>query len=183
MTGRSQGGGGSGSTTRPPTEASSSRGRRSTLPMRTPALPCSLLGLDELSADTLVLCVTEEQRPLRGAAGFADWRLCGRLSRLLETGALSGAPTEKLLLPSQGRLPTPRVVVLGWGRHDDLATEATRRMEQLCRTLNELRANQVAIALPEPVLPLLPLVDQHLLGPLGERLVGVFEPEEPSADG
>lgn len=182
MTGRGQSGRGNGSTTKPPVEAMSSRGRRS-LPMRTPTLPCSLAGLDELTADTLVLCVTEEQRPLRGAAGFADWRLCGRLSRLLETGAISGATTEKLLLPSQGRLPTPRVVVLGWGRHEDLPAEATRRMEQICKTLHDLRATHVAIALPEPVLPLLPLVDQHLLGPLGERLVGVFEPEDPTAEG
>ncbi|MFZ9888080.1 MAG: M17 family peptidase N-terminal domain-containing protein [Myxococcota bacterium] len=151
--------------------------------MRTSALSCSLAGVDELVADTLVVCLTEDQRPLRGAPGFVDWRLCGRISRLLETGAFTGAKSEKLLLPTQGRLPTPRVVLLGWGRDDELGAKATRRMEAACNVLGDLQVKRVAIALPEPVRPLLPLVDQYLLGPLGSRLVGVFEPEELDTDG
>ena len=37
--------------------------------------------------ETLVLPFFADERPLRGAAGLCDWRLCGRLSRLLAVGA------------------------------------------------------------------------------------------------
>ena len=61
--------------------------------------------------------------PLRGrgraAAGgrrrFVDWRLCGQLSRLLVDGFFKGTRGESLLLPSNGRIRPPAVVVLGLG--------------------------------------------------------------------
>ena len=47
-------------------------------------LPLDLARWDETARDCLVLPVFKDDRPLRGAAGLADWRLCGRLSRLLK---------------------------------------------------------------------------------------------------
>jgi hypothetical protein len=47
-------------------------------------LPVSLQSLDRLSVDVLVLGPFENERPLRGAAGYCDWRLNGRLSRMLK---------------------------------------------------------------------------------------------------
>ena len=42
-------------------------------------LPLDLARWDESARDCLVLPVFRDDRPLRGAAGLADWRLCGRL--------------------------------------------------------------------------------------------------------
>ena len=47
-------------------------------------LPLDLARWDETARDCLVLPVFKDDRPLRGAAGLADWRLCGRLSRLVK---------------------------------------------------------------------------------------------------
>lgn len=76
-------------------------------------------GLDALDALTGVesLCcfVTEDERPLSGAAGFLDWRLCGELSRILRSGFFAGGPGERLLLPSAGRVPARRLFLVGLG--------------------------------------------------------------------
>lgn len=56
-----------------------------------------------------------DERPLRGAAGRADWRLCGLVSDLLASGHLRGRPGEALLVPSFGTLQAPRVLLMGLG--------------------------------------------------------------------
>jgi hypothetical protein len=49
------------------------------------------------AADVLAVPVWSDLRPLRGAAGLLDWRLCGRLSQLLREGRLCGALGNRLL--------------------------------------------------------------------------------------
>lgn len=71
---------------------------------------------DAADADAIALCFFADERPLRGAAGLADWRLGGRLSRLLKAGKLTGAAGETTMLPpARGRLTFPRVVLFGLG--------------------------------------------------------------------
>jgi hypothetical protein len=63
----------------------------------------------------LVLSAFADERPLRGAAGLADWRMCGRLSSLLRHQRFSGAGGETLLIPPGRRLPFSRILVFGLG--------------------------------------------------------------------
>jgi hypothetical protein len=53
------------------------------------------------------------ERPLQGFAGFADWRLCGAISRAIRAGTFDGVDGEALLLPSGGRIAPPRVFCFG----------------------------------------------------------------------
>ena len=79
-------------------------------------LPTELARWDGAAADALALAFFADERPLRGAAGLVDWRLCGRLSRLLKTGKLAGQSGETTILPpSRSRLPFPRIVLFGLG--------------------------------------------------------------------
>lgn len=78
-------------------------------------LPLDLTRWDETQRDALVLPVFKNDRPLRGAAGLADWRLCGRLSRLLRAERASGEAGETLLLPPGRRLRFVRVLWFGLG--------------------------------------------------------------------
>jgi hypothetical protein len=71
-----------------------------------------LPALDALDVDALLVFVGPE-RPLQGLAGFADWRLCGALSRAMRSGLFAAAPGEALLLPSGGRLRPDRVFCFG----------------------------------------------------------------------
>jgi hypothetical protein len=66
--------------------------------------------------EALVLSLFTDERPLRGAAGLADWRLCGRLSRLIKSRRLSGKSDEVVMTPpAGGRLRFPRLMIFGLG--------------------------------------------------------------------
>jgi len=71
-----------------------------------------LSALDGLDVDALAVFVGPE-RPLQGFAGYADWRLCGAVSRAIRTGLFAAARDEALLLPSGGRVAPPRVFCFG----------------------------------------------------------------------
>jgi hypothetical protein len=70
---------------------------------------------DEVEGGSLLLTLFSDERPLRGAAGLADWRLCGRLSRLIKRGRLEGKRGETLMMPPGRRLPFGSVVLFGLG--------------------------------------------------------------------
>jgi hypothetical protein len=78
-------------------------------------LPLDLARWDETTRDTLVLPVFKDDRPLRGAAGLADWRLCGRLSRLLKSNRATAEAGETMMLPPGRRLKFKRVMWFGLG--------------------------------------------------------------------
>jgi hypothetical protein len=78
-------------------------------------LPLDLARWDETARDCLVLPVFRDDRPLRGAAGLADWRLCGKLSRLLKAERATADAGETLLLPPGRRLRFSRVMWFGLG--------------------------------------------------------------------
>ncbi len=51
--------------------------------MKPQQLEAGLDALDALKGFEALCCfVTEDERPLSGAAGFVDWRLCGELALL-----------------------------------------------------------------------------------------------------
>jgi hypothetical protein len=93
--------------------------------------------LDRGAPEALVLPFFADERPLHGAAGLCDWRLCGRLSRLVSATRggrhrVEGRFGEITLYPSGARLPFQRLVLFGLGPQEkfdeDLATEANRRI-------------------------------------------------------
>jgi len=99
--------------------------------------------------EALFLPFFSDERPLRGAAGICDWRLCGRLSRLLSSGRVTGAWGETTLFPPGRRLPFARLVLFGLGPassfDDAKAIEAAQRMMQV---VIKMRLRRVAASLP-----------------------------------
>jgi len=87
--------------------------------MRLSILANDLGKWDEADRDTLLLPIFEDERPLRGAAGLCDWRLCGRLSRLLKKHKASGSRGETLLMPPGKRLRFGRLMLFGLGPSRD----------------------------------------------------------------
>lgn len=78
-------------------------------------LSLDLARWDETARDCLALPVFKDDRPLRGAAGLADWRLCGRLSRLIKASRASAEAGETILLPPGRRLRFRRLLWFGLG--------------------------------------------------------------------
>jgi len=90
-------------------------------------LPLDLARWDESARDCLVLPVFKDDRPLRGAAGLADWRLCGRLSRLVKATRATADAGETLLLPPGRRLRFQRVLWFGLGDAKGYTDDRFRR--------------------------------------------------------
>jgi hypothetical protein len=70
---------------------------------------------DRAQGDVLIAGIFADERPIRGAAGAVDWRLCGPVSRRLVSGKLEGKIGEAVLLSTYARLLVPRVLLLGLG--------------------------------------------------------------------
>jgi hypothetical protein len=96
-------------------------------PVALSVLPLDLARWDESARDSLVLPVFKDDRPLRGAAGLADWRLCGRLSRLLKSNRATAEAGETLLLPPGRRLRFSRILWFGLGDARGYSDERFRR--------------------------------------------------------
>ncbi|MBL0218328.1 MAG: peptidase M17 [Myxococcales bacterium] len=90
-------------------------------------LPLDLARWDEAARDCLVLPVFKDDRPLRGAAGLADWRMCGRLSRLLKGDKASAEQGESMLLPPGRRLRFARLMWFGLGDVKGYSDERFKR--------------------------------------------------------
>jgi hypothetical protein len=99
--------------------------------------------------DLIVAQIWSDVRPLRGAAGLIDWRLSGRLSSLIQSGRLTGAEGEQLLVTTGGRLPWPAAMIMGLGSR--VAFSTTRFRDAVHRVLvaaGGLGAHDVAVGLP-----------------------------------
>lgn len=126
-----------------------------------------------------------ELRPLAGVTGLVDWRLWGRLSRLVIDGFVTGEPDESLLFPLGGRLPQDQLLLLGLGPRERFGEHAFRRaVRRLFEQLDKLGQGAATLALPgriERACEPTEAIDWFL--PLAERLghdrrIVLIEPSE-----
>jgi len=82
--------------------------------------------IKKLETDAVAVGLFEDIRPLKGAAGALDWILCGSLSRLVIQNKIHGAIGEAALLTTKGKIPAPKVFMVGLGSWSRM-TPATLR--------------------------------------------------------
>jgi hypothetical protein len=113
-------------------------------------LPIELSRWDQAPpADALCVAVWTDVRPLRGAAGLLDWRMCGRLSALLASGKVTGRQGEQTLFPTTHRLPWRLVLALGGGPRRDFSDKRfSAGVRQALNALRGLGGRRLALALP-----------------------------------
>ena len=105
--------------------------------------------LERTAADLAVATFFETDRPLRGEAGRADWRLCGLLSRLLAGLHLKGRAGEAALIHTGGKLRAPRLLLLGLGMPAGFsALEAKASARDAVSRALALRVGTLALPLP-----------------------------------
>lgn len=105
--------------------------------------------LDGHPTEVLVGNLFENERPPRGVAGLVNWRLGGRVDGLLESGFLTGARGEVLLLPGRPRLEADKVLLFGLGERagfDDAAFDLVAA--KLLDTLLGLCVRSAVVELP-----------------------------------
>ncbi len=70
---------------------------------------------DRIVSPVATLPFFSDRRPLRETMGLADWRMNGRLSRLIEENKVNGAFGETVFIPTQGRLSAETLILYGLG--------------------------------------------------------------------
>ncbi len=114
--------------------------------------------IERVAAELAVVSHFESDRPLRGAAGRADWRLCGLLSELIGAQRLAGRRGEVALTPTYGRMKSDRVLLLGLGSRDDFdAAQLQAATQAMVRRVLALGAASMALPAPGEVDRSLPL--------------------------
>jgi len=122
--------------------------------------------LDELQTEVIVLPFFSDERPLCGAAGLIDWRLCGALSRKLMAGYLDGSFGEKALLNGAPKLKSEGLLLVGLGESAVFdALVAQEACALIAEALTEAKVTTAALALPGRSMGLLPALEamQHWL--------------------
>jgi hypothetical protein len=105
--------------------------------------------LDELQTEVIVLPFFSDERPLQGAAGLIDWRLCGALSRKLMAGYLEGTFGEKALIANSGKLKSERLLLFGLGESTSFDEGVAKRACALiAEALREAKVSTAALTLP-----------------------------------
>lgn len=108
-----------------------------------------LAALDQVGTEILVAGVARDERPPQGTAGLVDWRLAGRLGRLLKQGFFRGELGEVLLLSGRPRLPFDKVVLFGLGQRGEFEEAVFGAVvDHILRTLLGLRARTAVVELP-----------------------------------
>ena len=114
--------------------------------------PLTMEAVDQADAEALCLFVGADERPLTGLAGLTDWRLCGRLSRMIRSGLVTGSGGEALLTPPGSRLSFKKLFVFGLGdatSEDELAS----RVSEALRKLAGAGVRDAALQLPTRLPP------------------------------
>lgn len=111
--------------------------------------------IDKVPAELIVFMCYEEDVPFRSLLGCLDWRINGRLSRLVKANKFKGQAKELLLMPTEHRLKAHEVIVLGLGKREEfcedhisqvldffLKTVEKKKIEQVCFSMHELIPSQ-----------------------------------------
>ncbi len=93
--------------------------------------------------------VASDETPPHGLAGLLDWRLAGRISKLIERGFITGKVAEVVLVPGKPKLPFDKVLLFGVGNRADFSEPVYRVVvEKMLGTLEGLRARSAVVDLP-----------------------------------
>ena len=80
--------------------------------------------LDKIRHEALAAALFEGEWPLRGALGLLDWRLAGRVSRMIQQGIATGERGESLLIPGESKVAFDKLFLRGAGAAKDFDAQA-----------------------------------------------------------
>lgn len=111
----------------------------------------SLESIDALTGvDALCVFIADDDRPLGGAAGYLDWRMCGALSRVLQQGFFKGDRGDQLLMPTRGGVSPGKLFAVGAGNSKSLdAGTLGLLLESSALMLKKAGVTSVALSLPK----------------------------------
>lgn len=113
--------------------------------------------LDAFQGDLILAVVGADEKPLRSANAWLDWRVFGSMTELVVRGIFKADMGEKCLIPTYGRFPFDRIIMLGGGDlfneegvpNTDEGRDRWRNiLEMVQQTLLSLKVEKVGLSLP-----------------------------------
>ncbi|MEA3470379.1 MAG: M17 family peptidase N-terminal domain-containing protein [Thermodesulfobacteriota bacterium] len=105
--------------------------------------------IDDLIHENIVLGLFSDERPPRGYCGHADWRLNGLISKLIAKGKITGSSMERVLIHTNYRIPSPKILLFGLGESTHLDYEKLYHTGyEVSQTLSEMRCDDFALDIP-----------------------------------
>ncbi|MCA9536688.1 MAG: hypothetical protein KC593_23560 [Myxococcales bacterium] len=112
--------------------------------------------LDKIRHEALAAALFEGEWPLRGALGLLDWRLAGRVSRMIQQGIATGERGESLLIPGESKVAFDKLFLRGAGAAKDFDAQAfDEALEAMLDTLTRAGVRSSALVLPGRALGLI----------------------------
>jgi hypothetical protein len=105
--------------------------------------------LDDINCEALAIPFFIEERPLQGAFGLVDWRMCGLISRMIVRKRIDGSFKECILIPGRPRISVEKLFLIGLG-HEDAFDESVLETisEYMLQTLAAVGVRTSAMVLP-----------------------------------
>jgi hypothetical protein len=105
--------------------------------------------IDDLIHENIVLGLFSDERPPRGYCGYADWRLNGLISKLIAKGSITGSLMERVLIQTNDRIPSAKILLLGLGESTHLTYEKLYHAGyEVSQTLTEMECDDFALDIP-----------------------------------
>jgi hypothetical protein len=105
--------------------------------------------IDVQECDIIVTGFFQDERPLKGSSGWIDWRLNGMVSRFLIEKRLTGNWKETTLIPSQGRVMSRIILLVGLGQVREYSYLRLRELAPfLLETLKKLNTSNICFSFP-----------------------------------
>ncbi len=83
---------------------------------------------DRMEGEVAVVFFFEDDRPLHGAASLLDWRLNGRMTELLLSGAVTGRLGDVVVFRNNGKLDADWALLMGGGKRERLSVALWERL-------------------------------------------------------
>jgi len=98
-----------------------------------------------VKAGAIIVNVFEGKKRLDGDIISVDKALDGTISQLIKQGEIKGKLNEITLVHSLGKLPTPRVIIVGLGKQRELSADKVRgAIAEVCRRLRQKNVTNLA---------------------------------------
>jgi hypothetical protein len=124
----------------------------------------SLESVRDLSGvEAYCLLLTEDDRPLDGAAGFLDFCMQGKLSALLKRREFLGAVRERMLTTTNGAVPVFKLFLSGLGVSSQVSADALETaLTDALKMLELAQVSSVALSV-SPLSPATERMRERLL--------------------
>jgi hypothetical protein len=105
--------------------------------------------IDDLIHEYIALGLFSDERPPRGYCGHADWRLNGLISKLIANATITGSSMERVLIQTNYRIPSAKILLFGLGESTHLDYEKLYHAGyEVSQTLTEIGCDDFALDIP-----------------------------------